>query len=58
MLDRYEDVYIFNGSASDYVHKIIEDACEVLENLRYYIDYDAIARDMKINGEIVEIGYI
>ena len=25
------------------------------ENLRYYIDYDAIARDMKINGEIVEI---
>ena len=27
------------------------------ENLRYYIDYDAIARDMKINGEVVEIGY-
>ena len=58
MLDRYEDVYIFNGPASDYAHKIIEDTCEVPENLRYYIDYDAIARDMKINGEIVEIGYI
>jgi antirestriction protein len=23
--------------------------------LRYYIDYDAIARDMQINGEIAEI---
>ncbi|MBL3591784.1 MAG: antirestriction protein ArdA [gamma proteobacterium endosymbiont of Lamellibrachia anaximandri] len=25
------------------------------ENLQYYIDYQAIARDMKINGEIIEI---
>ncbi|MES9942037.1 MAG: hypothetical protein ABW105_06600 [Candidatus Thiodiazotropha sp. 6PLUC1] len=25
------------------------------ENLRYYIDYDAIARDMGYNGEIEEI---
>ena len=57
VLDRYEDVYIFDGPANDYAHEIIEDTCEVPEHLRYYIDYDAIARDMKINGEIVEIGY-
>jgi len=57
VLDRYEDVYIFDGPASDYAHEIIDDTCEVPENLRYNIDYEAIARDMKINGEIAEIGY-
>lgn len=30
---------------------------DVPEHLRYYIDYDAIARDMELNGEITEIGY-
>jgi len=36
---------------------VIEDTTEIPENLRYYIDYDAIARDMKINGEIIEIDH-
>ena len=56
-MDRYDDVYIFDGPASDYACELTEETCEIPENLRYYIDYDAIARDMKINGEIVEIGY-
>lgn len=56
-LERYEEVCLFNGSASDYAYDLIDDTCEVPENLRYYIDYDAIARDMKINGEIVEINH-
>ena len=30
---------------------------KIPENLRYYIDYDAIACDMKINGEIIEIDH-
>ena len=54
-LDRYEDVSIFHGSATEYARDLIEDTTEIPENLRYYIDYDAIARDMKINGEIDEI---
>jgi len=56
-LDRYEDVYLFNGKASDYAYDLIDETTEVPENLRYYIDYEAIARDMKINGEIVEINH-
>ena len=56
-MDRYEEVYLFNGTASDYADELINDTTEVPENLRYYIDYDAIARDMQINGEITEIGY-
>lgn len=56
-LDRYEDVCIFNGKASDYAYDLINDTTEIPENLRFYIDYDAIARDMEINGEITEINH-
>jgi antirestriction protein len=55
VVDRYEDVYLFEGTASDYAYDLINEATEIPEILRYYIDYDAIARDMKINGEITEI---
>lgn len=56
-LDRYDDVLIFEGSASDYAYDLINETSDVPEHLRHYIDYDAIARDMEINGEITEIGY-
>ncbi len=54
-MDRYEDVCLFEGTASDYAYELINETTEIPETLRYYIDYDAIARDMKINGEITEI---
>ncbi len=41
-------------TASDYAGELINETTVVPENLRYYIDYDAIARDMQINGEITE----
>jgi antirestriction protein len=55
VMERYEDVSLFEGTASDYAYDIINETTEIPECLRYYIDYDAIARDMKINGEIAEI---
>ena len=55
VLDRYEDVCVFEGKASDYAYDLINETTEIPESLRYYIDYDAIARDMQINGEIAEI---
>lgn len=55
VLDRYEDVCLYEGKASDYAYDLINETTEIPENLRYYIDYDAIARDMRLNGEIVEI---
>lgn len=54
-LDRYEEVCIYTGSATDYAQELIEETTDIPDNLRYYIDYEAIARDMKINGEIEEI---
>jgi hypothetical protein len=56
-LDRYEDVCLYNGSARDYAYDLIDDTTDIPENLRFYIDYDAIARDMEINGEIAEINH-
>ena len=54
-LERYEDVCLFDGSAADYAYDLINETCEFPDYLSNYIDYDAIARDMKINGEITEI---
>ena len=54
-LTRYEWVYLHYGSTEDYARELIEETTNIPENLRYYIDYEAIARDMRLNGEIVEI---
>ncbi len=54
-LTRYEWVYLHFGTVEDYAQELIEETNDIPENIRYYIDYEAIARDMKINGEIVEI---
>lgn len=54
-LSRYEDVCLYSGIAADYAQELIEETTDIPENLRFYIDYEAIASDMKINGEIVEV---
>ena len=54
-LTRYNEVCLHYGTARDYAQELIEETTEIPENLRYYIDYKAIARDMCINGETVEI---
>ena len=54
-LSRFDEVYLHYGTAEDYAQEIIEETTEIPSHLQYYIDYEAIARDMKINGEIIEI---
>lgn len=46
-----------DGSAADYTQELIEETADIPENLRFYIDYEAIARDMKVNGEIEELDH-
>lgn len=55
-----EDCYIGEyESAADYAQEITEECTEIPEHLQYYIAYDAMARDMLLNGEIIdiELGY-
>ena len=54
-LRRYKEVCIFHGKAADYAQELMEDIIDIPENLRFYIDYEAIARDMGYNGEIEEL---
>lgn len=39
----------------EYARELIEDTTDIPENLRYYIDYEAISRDVGYNGEIKDI---
>lgn len=53
--DRFDDLTIWHGSAEDYARELVEDCYELPEALRYYVDYAAVARDMRLNGEIDEV---
>ena len=54
-LERYDEVCLYHGSIKDYAQDLIEETTEIPETLRFYIDYEAIARDMLAGGEIIEI---
>jgi len=56
-LQRYNDVSLYFGGSSDYAQDFIEDTSDIPSHLANYIDYDAIARDMEINGEITEVAH-
>ena len=57
-LDRLEDVHLFEGTAIEYAESYIEDTGllnEMPENLRFYFDTDAFARDLLLGGDIAEL---
>lgn len=58
VLGHMDDVTLFEGTALEYVEQFIEDTGmldDMPENLRYYFDTEAFARDMKVNGEITDL---
>ncbi|PCI21054.1 hypothetical protein COB64_00850 [Candidatus Wolfebacteria bacterium] len=58
ILDQLDDVMLFEGDARSYAENYIEDTGlldEMPENLRYYFDVDAFARDMLLSGDINEV---
>jgi len=46
-------------SLADYAQELTEETTDIPQSLQYYIDYEAIARDMTMNGEVfvIETGY-
>ena len=54
-LSRSDEVCLHYGTAEDYAQELFEDCYDIPDYLQNYIDYEAIARDMIINGEIIEI---
>jgi len=58
ILDRLDEVGLFEGSAKGYTEEYIEDSgllSELPENLKYYFDVEAFARDMLLSGDINEV---
>ena len=58
ILDQLDDVMLFEGDARSYAENYIEDTGlldEMPENLRYYFDVEAFARDMLLSGDIDEV---
>lgn len=58
ILDQLEDVMLFEGDSKSYTENYIEDTGlldEMPENLRYYFDTEAFARDMLLSGDINEV---
>ena len=54
-----ENASIFEGSRADYAQELIDDCYDTksMGNLANYIDYEAFARDIELEGGIQEISY-
>ena len=47
------------ASLADYAAELTEETTQIPENLSYYIDYERMARDMELGGDVftIETGY-
>ena len=55
-LDRAEGVQIHRGAAHDYAYDLYSDT-DIPAHLANYIDYDMIARDLELSGDIAEFDF-
>ena len=55
-IDKAADCFIFDGSLVDYAIEYYESCYEIPDHLQGYIDWDAIARDMSYDGNLIELG--
>lgn len=52
-----DEIHLFEGTAKEYAENYLEETGmleQIPENLRYYFDYDAFARDLVIGSDIAE----
>lgn len=47
--NRYMGCYT---SAADYMRELIEETTEIPQSLRYYVDWEAMARDAELSGDL------
>ena len=58
ILGRVDDIHLFEGTAIEYAQQYIDDTgllAEMPENLQFYFDTGAFARDMVLGGDITEV---
>ncbi|VAX08024.1 hypothetical protein MNBD_ALPHA03-2006 [hydrothermal vent metagenome] len=60
ILDKLDDVVLFEGTSVEYAESYLEDTGlldQIPENLRFYFDIESFARDMILNGDIIELSF-
>lgn len=57
LLRRADDLSLVEGSAEDYAESIVDELYNIPSQLRYYIDCEALGRDMSLNGDIATVEY-
>ena len=55
-LDHADDVQVYRGKASDFAYDLYSDT-DIQPHLLNYIDYNAIARDLELGGELDEFDF-
>ncbi len=58
ILDRLDDVYLFEGTALAYAENYLEDTGlleQIPESLRFYFDTESFAHDLLLDGDITEL---
>jgi Antirestriction protein (ArdA) len=58
-LENYDDASIQEGDLEDAAAQLFDEcyAHDIPESLRYYIDYEKFAQDVKLGGDMVEFEY-
>ena len=56
-LTKYDEVILSEQSPADYVQDYFEETMEIPSELRFYIDWEKMARDWSINGDINEFDF-
>ncbi|MDP2761472.1 MAG: antirestriction protein ArdA [Sideroxyarcus sp.] len=58
-MDKIDEVCLYEGNLEDATGELFEEchAHAIPENLRFYIDYKAFARDCEMGGDMVEFDY-
>lgn len=56
-LTKLEDCYIFEGTRGDYAQETTEGCSDIPDYLQNYIDWDAMGRDMEIDGNMTELSH-
>lgn len=55
-LERADEVQLYHGKASNYAYDLYSDT-DIPSHLANYIDYDRIARDLELSGDIAEFAF-
>ena len=54
-VDRFEEMYLGDQSPEEYVQDLVEQTERIPDSLAYYIDWESMANDWKLNGDLIEV---